>query len=83
MAIKIKGTTIINDETLYIDLAGNSAVKVPAGPGSTRPAGVEGLTRFNTESKLFEGYNGVEWGPLTDIGTETEEVTVLTVLMLG
>ena len=83
MAIKIKGTTIINDQTLYVDLALTSALKIPAGPGASRPAGVEGQIRFNTESKLFEGYNGVAWGPLTDIGTETEEVTVLTVLMLG
>ena len=64
MAIKIKGTTIINDETAYIDLAGDTAVKVPGGTTGERPVGVAGQMRFNSSTGLMEGFNGVEWLPL-------------------
>jgi hypothetical protein len=64
MAIKIQGTTIINDVTAYVDLAGTTAVKVPVGTLGERPTGVTGQLRYNSTDSTFEGYNGVEWGPL-------------------
>lgn len=64
MAIKIQGTTIINDVTAYIDLAGPTAVKVPVGTTAERPTGVTGQLRFNSTEDTFEGYDGAAWGPL-------------------
>jgi len=64
MAIKIQGTTIINDQTAYIDLNGTTAVKVPVGTDGQRPSGVQGQIRYNTTSGTFEGYNGTSWGSL-------------------
>ena len=64
MAIKIQGTTIINDQTAYIDLNGTTAVKVPVGTDGQRPTGVQGQIRYNTTSGTFEGYNGTAWGSL-------------------
>jgi hypothetical protein len=65
MAIKIQGVTIINDTTTYINLAGTSAVKVPAGTESQRTSGgdaVAGQIRFNSDAVAFEGFNGDAWG---------------------
>jgi hypothetical protein len=71
MAIKIQGTTIINDVTAYVDLAGTTAVKVPVGTLGERPTGVTGQLRYNSTDSTFEGYNGVEWGPLGGGADET------------
>jgi hypothetical protein len=64
MAIKIQGTTIINDVTAYIDLNGATAVKVPVGTTGERPTGVTGQIRYNTTDSNFEGYNGTAWAPI-------------------
>lgn len=80
MAIKIQGTTIINDVTTYIDLAGSTAVKVPSGTTLQQPTGVAGQIRFNTTDGIFEGYNGIEWGGFG--GTDAVART-LSVLALG
>lgn len=64
MPIKIQTTTVINDQTAYIDLAGTTAVKVPVGTDLERPTGVTGQLRYNSTSGAFEGYNGVEWAGL-------------------
>lgn len=61
MAIKIQGTTIINDQTAYIDLNGTTAVKVPVGTLAQRPTGVTGQLRYNTTDSNFEGYDGSDW----------------------
>lgn len=70
MAIKIQGTTIINDQTAYIDLAGTTSVKVPAGTTAQQPTGVAGMFRFNSETGQFEGHNGTEWGAIGGSGTD-------------
>jgi hypothetical protein len=70
MAIKIQGTTIINDETAYIDLAGTGGIKVPGGTTAQRPTAVVGQMRFNSELATFEGYNGAVWGAIGGGGDE-------------
>jgi hypothetical protein len=83
MAIKIKGTTIINDEDAYIDLAGSTAVKVPVGSVGERPTGVTGQLRYNSTDSTFEGFNGVEWGPIGGGGESAEDETARTLALLA
>jgi len=71
MAIKIQGTTIINDVTAYVDLAGTTAVKVPVGTELQRPTGASGMFRFNNETFQFEGHNGTAWGAIGGGADET------------
>lgn len=80
MAIKIQGTTIINDETAYIDLNGTTAVKVPVGTTGERPAGVTGLLRFNSTDVALEAYNGTAWG---SVGGADETARTLATLALN
>lgn len=79
MAIKISGTTIIGDQTTYIDLQGTGAVKVPVGTTGQQPTGVAGMLRFNTSTNGFEGHNGTAWG---SIGGGADE-TARTLALLG
>jgi hypothetical protein len=76
MAIKIQGTTIINDQTAYIDLAGTTAVKVPAGTTLQQPTGVAGMLRYNSETQSFEGHNGTEWGAIGGGGSDEFASTI-------
>jgi hypothetical protein len=64
MSYKIQDTTIINNETDYIDLAGTTAVKVPVGTEAERPTGVAGQLRFNSDTDALEVYNGTAWVPI-------------------
>lgn len=82
MAIKIQGTTIINDQTSYIDLAGTKAVKVPTGTTLEQPTGVTGMLRFNTTTNTFEGYNGSTWGSIGGGGGTDEFARTLAFLAL-
>jgi hypothetical protein len=73
MAIKIQGTTIINDQTAYIDLAGTTAIKVPVGADLERPAGVTGQIRYNSTAAAFEGFGGAGWGSIGGSANPTLE----------
>ena len=81
MAIKIQGTTIINDQTAYIDLAGTTAVKVPVGTTGEQPTGVIGQLRYNTTSNSFEGYSSTGWGAIG--GGGGEDTYARTIAFLG
>ena len=71
MAIKISGTTIINDETSFVSLAGTGALKLPVGTTAQGGAisAAAGMIRFNSENTVFEAYNGTAWGDVhTSVG---------------
>ena len=52
----------------------DSAVRVPVGPQSSRPVGLTGHLRFDTDTGEFEGYDGTQWGPLSDSIDSTTDV---------
>jgi len=71
MAIKISGTTIINDETSFVSLAGTGALKLPVGTTAQGGAisAAAGMIRFNSDDTVFEAYNGTAWGDVhTSVG---------------
>ena len=41
-----------------------SSIQIPAGTTAQRPTGASGRIRFNTQTNLYEGYNGSDWGGL-------------------
>lgn len=53
MAIKIQGTTVIDDSGVFYVGTGTTAQR-PASP-------VQGAIWYNTEINSFEGYNGTAW----------------------
>jgi hypothetical protein len=76
MAIKIQGTTIINDETAYIDINGTTALKLPSGTTAQQPTGVSGMLRFNSETAAFEGFTGSTWGSIGGGGADEYARTI-------
>lgn len=75
MAIKIQGTTVIDDSqngtltgtlsvTGQLTLSGTGAIKLPVGTEAERPTAATGMLRFNSDSVSFEGYNGTAWGAI-------------------
>ena len=67
----------VNDATpsFGLDINATDGVKVPVGTTAQRPgAPVEGLFRYNSTDRTFEGYsfnagtNAVEWGPIAGAG---------------
>ena len=67
----------INDASpsFTLDIAGTDAIKVPTGTTAQRPgAPVEGLFRYNSTDRTFEGYSydqdagAVQWGPIAGAG---------------
>ena len=67
----------INDATpsYGLDINTTDGIKVPVGTTAERPATpVEGLFRYNSTDRTFEGYsfnegtNQVEWGPIAGAG---------------
>ena len=67
MVIKIQGTTIINDQTAYIDFAPSTAAKVPVGTDAQRPTGVTGRIRYNNTQGYFEAFYGAQWCPFGSV----------------
>jgi hypothetical protein len=49
---------------------GTGAVRLPIGSTATRPAGLAGETRFNTDNSTVEYYDGANWVPVTNSVTD-------------
>lgn len=47
---------------------------VPSGSEAQRPAGVNGLLRYNTDAGAFEGYTGGSWGAIGGGGGATNGI---------
>jgi hypothetical protein len=59
-------TTIGRDLVVTGNITSNStsAIKVPVGTTTQRPAPIKGMIRFNDTDGIFEGYNGADWIPM-------------------
>ena len=60
-------TITIPDETgiLIVKDSVTGMIQLPVGTTSERPTPVAGMMRFNSSTKRFEGYNGIDWVALS------------------
>ena len=82
MALKIQGTTIVDDsrnisniDTIAaggdVTLSSTGSIKVPSGTEAERPGTpTNGMFRYNAEADQFEGYAAGEWGSIGGGGQE-------------
>lgn len=56
------GTVTFNNDYFVFDSA--QAIKIPVGDTASRPSVETGQIRFNTDTSVFEGYDGIAWGSL-------------------
>lgn len=56
------GVLTINNEQVIIDSV--QTLQIPVGTTNDRPTAATGQVRFNTDTTVFEGYDGIAWGSL-------------------
>jgi hypothetical protein len=56
------GTLNLRNEQVIIDSV--QTLQIPVGTTVERPAPATGQVRFNTDTTVFEGYDGIAWGSL-------------------
>lgn len=57
--------TLVLENVEVEEVVANTSFVLPKGTAANRPSSpVEGQMYFNTETKMFEGYNGTEWKQL-------------------
>jgi len=74
--------------TGYFQISGNTGVVLPIGDNATRPVGVTGMIRFNTNDKRVELYDGTTWvsvaGATAGISfIQAEDIAIEKVLIFG
>ena len=53
-----------------VTFTGSSAIKLPVGDALSRPSGVAGYVRFNSDSKIVEYFDGLTWVPVSNSVTD-------------
>jgi hypothetical protein len=82
-------TTITQSGTGYFKIAGTNGFVVPTGISSERPAyAVTGMTRYNSELKQLEIFNGTTWDSAAGAGgginaATAEDIAITYALILG
>jgi len=83
-------TTIAQTGTGYFKIAGTNGFVVPTGISSERPTAyaVVGMTRYNSELKQLEVYNGLSWDSAAGAGgginaATAEDIAITYALILG
>ena len=62
------GDFIINPASSVFKVAGTGSIRIPSGNTAQRPnPAVAGMMRYNTQTNVFEGYNGSNWIALTGV----------------
>ena len=74
--------------TGYFQISGTAGVVLPIGDNNTRPIGVTGMIRFNTNDKRVELYDGTQWvsvaGATAGISfLQAEDIAIEKVLIFG
>lgn len=71
------------------NFGGTGAIQIPAGTTAQRPASpVQGQIRYNSTTNNYEGYDGVEWDPMSQLNTRftlsaSVQFNLLTVTLLN
>lgn len=58
----ITGIVTFNNQQIIFDSV--QTIQIPVGTTAERPSPITGQIRFNTDTTVFEGYDGIAWGSL-------------------
>ena len=78
--VDAQGNIGIGTTTPYVALEiwASNAILLPKGTSSSRPTGVQGYIRYNTESQQFEGFGaGNQWGSLGGVKSVAGDTYIL------
>ena len=66
--------SVISESGQVVNIDTTGAVRIPDGGTSDRPAGINGMFRYNTDDNQFEGYTDGAWGAIAGSGGSGEIV---------
>ena len=69
--------TLAPNGTGIVDIQGTQAVRLPRGGTLDRPTGQTGMVRYNSDTNVYEGYNGTSWKRLDGV-YDSDENTYIT-----
>ena len=72
----------------YVKFDGSTGIVIPVGGNATRPTGVTGMIRFNTDDSRVELYDGTSWVSVAGASggisfAQAEEIAIEKVLIFG
>ena len=81
-------TTFTTTGDGYVNIDGTYGVVLPVGGNATRPTGVQGMIRFNTDDSRVELYDGTSWVSVAGASggisfAQAEEIAIEKVLIFG
>ena len=75
--------SVISESGQVINIDTTGAIRIPDGGTSDRPAGVNGMFRYNTDDNQFEGYTDGAWGAIAGSGGGSGEIVKQTFSATG
>ena len=75
--------SVISESGQVVNIDTTGAVRIPDGGTSDRPAGINGMFRYNTDDNQFEGYTDGAWGAIAGSGGGSGEIVKSTFSATG
>ena len=75
--------SVISESGQVVNIDTTGAIRIPDGGTSDRPAGINGMFRYNTDDNQFEGYTDGAWGAIAGSGGGSGEIVKSTFSATG
>jgi hypothetical protein len=75
--------SVISELGQVVNIDTTGAIRIPDGDTGDRPAGVNGMFRYNTDDNQFEGYTDGAWGAIAGSGGGSGEIVKQTFSATG
>ena len=75
--------SVISESGQVVNIDTTGAIRIPDGNTSARPAGINGMFRYNTDDNQFEGYTDGAWGAIAGSGGGSGEIVKQTFSATG
>ena len=75
--------SVISESGQVVNIDTTGAIRIPDGDTSDRPAGINGMFRYNTDDNQFEGYTDGAWGAIAGSGGGSGEIVKSTFSATG
>ena len=75
--------SVISESGQVVNIDTTGAIRIPDGGTGDRPAGMNGMFRYNTDDNQFEGYTDGAWGAIAGSGGGSGEIVKSTFSATG
>jgi len=75
--------SVVSESGQVVNIDTTGAIRIPDGGTGDRPAGMNGMFRYNTDDNQFEGYTDGAWGAIAGSGGGSGEIVKSTFSATG